>query len=110
MANLVINMTKLYLELSHESLGLGLEAKGLGSDVVMIRLSDEGPLATGSCRFTGDVRRKVGFGPTSGFGSIEARCLGGTSLEFGGSEKETSFSSSGSCCEGESASFLCRFS
>ena len=56
----------------------------------MIRFSDGGPLATGSCRLTGEDRRKVGFGPTSGFGSIEARCLGGTSLVEGGSEIETS--------------------
>jgi hypothetical protein len=62
--------------------------RSLGIDVD-IRPSDGGPLATGSCRRTGEPRAKLGFGPISGLGSMEARGFGGTSLEAGGSEKVT---------------------
>ena len=78
----------LYLELSAESLALGLVANGLGSDVDMM-FSDGGPLATGSCLLTGEPRRKLGLGPISGLGSIEARCLGGTSFDIGRSANAT---------------------
>jgi hypothetical protein len=49
-------MVVVYLELSHESLGLGLEANGLGSEVDMM-LRDDGPEDKGSCRFPVDVLR-----------------------------------------------------
>ena len=45
-----------YLELSHESLGLGLEANGLGSEVDMM-FRDEGPDDKGSCRLPVGVLR-----------------------------------------------------
>ena len=80
-----------YLALSIEfSFGLGLVANGLGR-LVDIKFSDVGPLAIGSWRLTGDPRRKFGFGPISGFGSIEALCRGGTSFETGNSENVTQF-------------------
>ena len=62
--------------------------------------SDGGPLATGSCLLTGEPRRKLGFGPISGFGSIEARCLGGTSFDVGASAKATAEPPTSEVCFG----------